>query len=94
MASAKASAKASGARLLARGLAGMAMVTAAALPAPAAEPGEEAPDAAFLEYLGSWEEDDSDWIALARTAPEEAERRAAPAEREQDEESRTDEETG
>jgi hypothetical protein len=88
--------KAAGAGLLTRGLAGVAMATAAALPAPAAaaEPGEEAPDAAFLEYLGSWEEKDSDWIALARTAPEEAERRAAPAEREQDEESRTDEETG
>ncbi len=71
------------------------MATAAVLPAPAAERGEEAPDAAFLEYLGSWEEDDSDWIALAGTAPEDAERRAAPAEeREQDEESRTDEETG
>jgi len=70
------------------------MAMAAVLPAPAAERGEEAPGAAFLEYLGSWEEDDSDWIALAGTAPEDAERRAAPAEGEQDEESRTDEETG
>ena len=65
-----------------------------------AHAGESPPDAeqpddmAFIEYLGSWEEDDSDWIALAGTAPEESERRQRSAEREQDEEKGTDEDTG
>ena len=27
----------------------------------------ELPDADFLEYLGSWEEEESDWLALAVT---------------------------
>lgn len=64
-----------------------------------ARAGESAPDAeqpddmAFIEYLGSWEEDDSDWIALAGTAPAESERRQPSAEREQDEENGTDEDT-
>lgn len=52
------------------------------------------PDMAFIEYLGSWEEDDRDWIALAGTATEEDERRPAPAKREEDEEKSRDEETG
>ncbi len=86
-------ARASAARLFAGRVAGVALVIAA-LPAPAADRTEELPDAAFLEYLGSWEEDDSDWIALTGTASEDAERRAAPADDGQDEESRSDEETG
>ncbi len=62
--------------------------------------GESAPDAeqpddmAFIEYLGSWEEDDSDWIALAGTASEASEGGQPSAEREQDEEKETDEDTG
>ena len=28
----------------------------------------EAPDLEFLEYLGSWEESDEDWVALAADA--------------------------
>lgn len=73
------------------------VLVAAMTPAHA---GESAPDAeqpddmAFIEYLGSWEEDDSDWIALAGTAPEESERRQPSAEREQGEEKGTDEDTG
>lgn len=73
------------------------VLVAATTPAHA---GESAPDAeqpddmAFIEYLGSWEEDDSDWIALAGTAPEESERRQPSAEREQGEEKGTDEDTG
>ena len=30
----------------------------------------EAPDLEFLEYLGSWEESDEDWVALATDAIE------------------------
>lgn len=56
--------------------------------------GEPAPDMAFLEYLGSWEEDDRDWIALAH-AEGEAEDAAAPAARDEqpDEEAEIDERT-
>ena len=72
-------------------------------PAHAAEPAAESaaesekeplPDMAFIEYLGSWEEDDRDWIALAGTTAEETEHRPAPAERAEDEEKSRDEETG
>lgn len=35
---------------------------AGALPATAAD--DELPDMAFLEYLGSWEESDEDWVVL------------------------------
>ena len=56
--------------------------------------GEQPDDMAFIEYLGSWEEDDSDWIALAGTAPEASENGQPSAEREQDEEKGTDEDTG
>jgi len=83
-------ARAAAARLLAGRVAAAALVIAA-LQAAAADRAEEAPDAAFLEYLGSWEEDDEDWVALAGTAAEDAERRAAQGE--QDEENRTDEQT-
>ena len=33
----------------------------------------EAPDLEFLEYLGSWEESDEDWLLLAADAVEEKE---------------------
>lgn len=32
----------------------------------------EAPDLEFLEYLGSWEESDEDWVALATDAIQQA----------------------
>lgn len=84
----------------------MAVAGFIGLPARAAEPADGSaaespaeserdplPDMAFIEYLGSWEEDDSDWIALAGTT-EETESRPAPAERAEDEERSRDEETG
>jgi len=70
-------------------------VLAGTMPALAAEPaGEAPPDMAFIEYLGSWEEDDRDWIALAGRPADEKERSPTSAEREQDEEAGSDEETG
>lgn len=39
---------------------------------------EELPDVDFLEYLGSWEESDEDWVLIAEAA---AERAAATQER-------------
>ena len=42
-----------------------------------AEDTEEAPDAAFLEYLGMWEETDEDWLLLAEME-EEAEDEESP----------------
>lgn len=43
-----------------------------ALPSARAQGGDvpedrasEAPDLAFLEYLGSWQEDDADWLLVA-----------------------------
>lgn len=38
-----------------------ALLFAAAMPAAA---DDSAPDAAFLEYLGSWEGSDEEWVAL------------------------------
>jgi hypothetical protein len=32
----------------------------------------KAPDLEFLEYLGSWEESDEDWVALATDAVQQA----------------------
>ncbi|WP_405229834.1 hypothetical protein [Lentisalinibacter sediminis] len=79
-------------------LASLTMVPVAAMtPAHAGEsPGdaEQPHDMAFIEYLGSWEEDDSDWIALAGTAPEASEGRQPSAERDKGEENGTDEDTG
>lgn len=79
-------------------LAPLVMLLATAMtPAHAGEsaPETEQPDdMAFIEYLGSWEEDDSDWIALAGTAPEASDGRQPSAEREQGEENGTDEDTG
>lgn len=43
---------------------------------------EEAPDLEFLEYLGSWEESDEDWLIFNRFDAEEAkdnEERSDPA---------------
>lgn len=37
----------------------------------AASRAEELPDADFLEYLGSWEETDAEWIAIADWRAEE-----------------------
>ena len=33
---------------------------------------EEAPDLEFLEYLGSWDESDEDWVLLAENDAEES----------------------
>ena len=33
---------------------------------------EEIPDLEFLEYLGSWDESDEDWVLLAENDAEEA----------------------
>jgi len=75
-------------------LALLAIVMAPAHAGESAHDAEPPEDMAFIEYLGSWEEDDSDWIALAGTATEESERRQPSAEPEQDEEQGTDEDTG
>jgi hypothetical protein len=64
-----------------------------ALPADAAD--EQPPDIAFIEYLGSWEEDDSDWLALAGREREAAETDGEPGRHERnDEEARDDDERG
>lgn len=35
----------------------------------AADDDDALPDAEFLDYLGSWEESDADWLALAEEPP-------------------------
>lgn len=76
-----------------RGL-GMVLAAAALLPALPAEAADEpAPDIAFIEYLGSWEEDDEDWLALAGPEPEAGDSDAESGRRTpNDEEARGDEE--
>ena len=73
---------------------GMVLAAAALLPAVPAEAADEpAPDIAFIEYLGSWEEDDGDWLVLAGPEPEAGEADAESGRREpNEEEARGDEE--
>lgn len=52
---------------------------------PAAYADEEPPDMEFLEYLGSWEEDDQDWVALAGLRSGELEQDAGGGERGEEE---------
>ena len=53
---------------------------------------EALPDMAFLEYLGSWEEDDAEWVALTDTRVEDLPRDAAEAD-DRPEEAHGDEQT-
>ena len=46
----------------------------ASLAWPAAAADEEPPDLEFLEYLGSWEESDEDWLIFTEMMPEKAAR--------------------
>jgi hypothetical protein len=69
----------------------MSAVASALLVVPVAAQGADPPAAAlpdeeFLEYLGSWDGDDSDWIVLQGglskpASPRPAERAPKPAER-------------
>ena len=40
---------------------------------------DEIPDMEFLEYLGSWEESDEDWLILAEATEPVADKRSDPA---------------
>lgn len=48
---------------LARSLLGLAAV--GVVVSPTAQADEDAPDLDFLEYLGSWQESDEEWLAVA-----------------------------
>lgn len=62
-----------------------------AVPLSAHAKDEPAPDLAFLEYLGSWEASDDEWVLAAEVGEEELEeadrarRRDPPATRKDDE---------
>ena len=50
-------------RRLIRSLLGVAALSVVI--SPSTKAGEDAPDLDFLEYLGSWQESDEEWLAVA-----------------------------
>ena len=59
---------------------GRTLLVAALLSAGAlADPDAELPDAEFLEYLGSWEESDEEWMLFNNPADDQPETRSGPA---------------
>jgi len=52
---------------------------------------EEIPDPDFLEYLGTWEESDEDWLIFDRTVTADAEERSDPAPEGEESTEKTDE---
>ena len=68
----------------------MRVTVAALLFAPGARAEDEAPDLDFLAYLGSWLENDEEWLAVAEWEGEdEEEARSPPAEENKDSEKET-----
>ena len=63
----------------------LALFSVAAVIAGGASAQDEEPDLSFLEYLGSWQESDEEWLVVAGMEEEEPEA--------EDEASGTDEET-
>ena len=68
-----------------RSLLGLAAM--GAIMSPSAQAQDEAPDLDFLEYLGSWQESDEEWLAVAEWegAEQAREDASAAAERKDDE---------
>ena len=52
---------------------------------------EEIPDMAFLEYLGSWDESDEDWLLFDEPVTAEVEERSEPAPEGEESTEKTDE---
>lgn len=52
---------------------------------------EELPDLDFLEYLGSWEESDEDWLLFEEPITADAEKRSEPAPEGEESTEKTDE---
>jgi hypothetical protein len=66
------------------------VTVAALLFAPGTRAEDEAPDLDFLAYLGSWQENDEEWLAVAEWEGEdEEEARSPPAEEKNDDEKET-----
>ncbi len=57
----------------------LVLVSVAAVFAGAANAQEQEPDLSFLEYLGSWQEGDEDWLVVADMDDEFAEEDEASA---------------
>ena len=55
------------------------VVTALLSSAALADTGDELPDAEFLEYLGSWEESDEEWMIFNTPDDARPETRSGPA---------------
>jgi len=68
----------------------MGLAAAAVVLTPAARAQEEGPDLDFLEYLGSWQENDEEWLAVAEWEREgKDDAQAPPAEERKDDEKET-----
>lgn len=52
---------------------------------------EETPDPEFLEYLGSWEESDADWLIFDEPVTADAEERSDPVPEGEESTEKTDE---
>lgn len=65
---------------------GLALLAAVAGLAGVAQAQDEEPDLSFLEYLGSWQEGDEDWLVVAEMGDEVEEEKEASAKDEQTDE--------
>jgi hypothetical protein len=66
-----------GALCFARGASAQPAPTTPAPPPRATPPKDAVPDLAFLEYLGSWQGDDDEWLAIKEWDQDNAPRGAA-----------------
>ena len=55
-----------------RGQASWLIAAMLAMPAAAVAQDDESPDLAFLEYLGSWQDSDEEWLVVAEQMAETA----------------------
>ena len=72
---------------VARGL--LRFAAMAGLMATSVRGAEEAPDLDFLAYLGSWQENDEEWLAVSEWEDDEEETAQAPPEERKDDEKET-----
>ena len=77
-----------------RGLSRMAhwllrLTAIAGLAATGAKAAEETPDLDFLEYLGSWQENDEEWLAVSEWDGDEEETVQTPQKERKDDEKET-----
>ena len=77
-------------RWLARMARGALRITAiAGLAATGAKAAEETPDLDFLAYLGSWQENDEEWLAVSEWDGDDEETAQAPQKERKDDEKET-----